>query len=216
MATITVQEHQRIVRFVDGRVRDVLGPGRHRYRSRRTVLQWVDIRSQLIVVPGQDVLTSDNIAVRISTVLRATVTEPVVHITTSRDAYGEMYAAAQQALRASVAGLTLDTLLGSRTALGPDLLAEVQAAAGRVGLTVDEVAIRDVMLPGDLRRAYAETVLARERGRAELERARSEAASLRSLANAARLLEEHPALLRLRTLQLAEQSNTKLRLTLSE
>jgi regulator of protease activity HflC (stomatin/prohibitin superfamily) len=216
MATITVREYERAVRFVDGRVRDVLGPGRHRYRRRRTVFQRLDVRSQLVTVPGQEVLTSDSIAVRISAVLRTAVTDPVVHLTASKDAYAEVYAATQQALRAAVAGMALDALLSSRTALGPDLLAEVQAVAARVGMTVDEVAIRDVMLPGELRRAYAETVLAREQGRAELERARAEAATLRSLANTARLLEEHPALLRLRTLQLAEQHNTQLRLTVPE
>jgi regulator of protease activity HflC (stomatin/prohibitin superfamily) len=216
MATITVLEHERAVRFVDGRVRDVLGPGRHRYRRRRTALHRLDVRSQLVTVPGQEVLTSDSIAVRISAVLRTAITDPVVHLTASQNAHAEVYAAAQQALRAAVAGMALDALLSSRTALGPELLADVRASAARVGMSVDEVAVRDVMLPGELRRAYAETVLARERGRAELERARAEAASLRSLANTARLLEEHPVLLRLRTLQLAEQGNAKLRLTLAE
>jgi regulator of protease activity HflC (stomatin/prohibitin superfamily) len=216
MATITIQEYERAVRFVDGRVRDVLGPGRHRYRRRRTMLRRVDVRSMLITVPGQEVLTSDSIAVRVTAMLRIAVADPVVYLTATQDAHSQVYAAAQQALRAAVAGVALDELLSSRTVLGPDLLAEVQAAAGRVGMTVEEVAIRDVMLPGELRRAYAETVLARERGRAELERARAEAASLRSLANAARLLEEHPALLRLRTLQLAERGDTQLRLTMPE
>ena len=59
------------------------------------------------------------------------------------------------------------------------------------------------MLPAEIRRAVTEVLLARERGRADLERARSEAAALRSLANTARLLEEHPGLLHLRTLQAA-------------
>lgn len=212
MATVTVREYERVVRFVDGRVRDVLGPGRHRYRRGRTVLHTVDTRSFLATVPGQDVLTSDNIAVRMTVVLRLGIADPVVYLTASRDAYSEVYAAAQQALRVAVAQLALDALLGGRAALGPDLLAEVRPVGVRVGLSVDEAAVRDVMLPGDLRRAYAETVLARERGKADLERARSEAAALRSLANTARLLEEHPALLRLRTLQLAEQPGTKLRL----
>lgn len=216
MATITVREYERAVRFVDGRVRDVLGPGRHRYRRRRTVFQRLDVRSQLVTVPGQEVLTADSIAVRISAVLRTAVTDPVAHLIASQNAHAEVYAATQQAVRAAVAGMSLDALLSTRTTLGPDLLAEVQAVAARVGSTVDEVAVRDVMLPGELRRAYSETVLAREQGRAELERARAEAATLRSLANTARLLEEHPALLRLRTLQLAEQHHTKLRLTLPD
>ena len=88
--------------------------------------------------------------------------------------------------------------------------AALAPTARDVGVDVLELAVRDVMLPGDLRRAYADTVLAKERGRAELERARAEAAALRSLANTAKLLEDHPALLRLRALQAAEQTGTTL------
>lgn len=217
MATITVMEYERVVRLVDGRVRDVLGPGRHRYRRRRTTLHRLDIRPRLLTVAGQEMLTSDGVSVRVTAVLRTTLAEPVTFLTASQDPYGEAYAAVQRAVRAAVASRTLEELLDSRTTtLGPDLLTEVREAATRVGLAVDEAAVRDVMLPGDLRRAYAQTVLAREQGRAELERARAEAATLRSLANSARLLEEHPALLRLRTLQIAEQAGTQLRLTVSE
>jgi regulator of protease activity HflC (stomatin/prohibitin superfamily) len=216
MATLTVREYERAVRLVDGRVRDVLGPGRHRYRARRTELHRVDVRPQLVTVSGQEVLTADGVTVRVTAVLRTAVADPVPFLTASQNAHGEVYAAAQQALRAAVAGLNLEALLGSRTGLGPELLAEIQAVGARVGLTVDEVAVRDVMLPGELRRAFAQAVLAREQGKAELERARAEAATLRSLANTARLLEEHPALLRLRTLQIAEQDGTELRLTVSE
>jgi regulator of protease activity HflC (stomatin/prohibitin superfamily) len=75
-------------------------------------------------------------------------------------------------------------------------------------MAVDEVVLRDLMLPGELRRAYSETALARERGKAELERARGETAALRSLANSAKLLEEHPSLLHLRTIQAAGEPGT--------
>jgi len=63
------------------------------------------------------------------------------------------------------------------------------------------VAIRDVMVPGELKRAYAAVLAARKDGEAALERARGETASLRNLANSARLLDDSPGLLRLRALQ---------------
>ena len=75
---------------------------------------------------------------------------------------------------------------------------------------IEELVVRDLMLPGELRHAYAETALARERGRTDLERARGEAAALRSLANTAKLLEENPTLLHLRTLQVAAEAGTTL------
>ncbi len=83
------------------------------------------------------------------------------------------------------------------------------AAVADLGIRVSSVRARDLMLPGELRKAALETVLAKERGRADLERARAEAAALRSLANTARLLEENPSLLRLRTLQVAATPGTQ-------
>jgi regulator of protease activity HflC (stomatin/prohibitin superfamily) len=211
MAKITVMAYERVVRFVDGELRDVLGPGRHRYErwGRETVLHRVDMRPRLVTVPGQEVLTSDGIGVRFSVVLRLAVTDPVAHLTESQDPQAEVYAEVQHALRLAVAEQPLDALVETRAALAPTMLPAVQATAARVGLAVHDLSVRDLMLPGDLRRAYSEMILARQRGRAELERARAEAATLRSLANTARLLDEHPALLRLRTLQLAEAPGTK-------
>lgn len=211
MAKVTVMAYERVVRFVDGELRDVLGPGRHRYEkwTAETVLHRVDLRPQLVTVPGQEVLTSDGVGVRLSSVLRLAVADPVTYLTESQDPRAEVYAEAQQALRLAVAEHPLDALVESRAPLGPAMLPAVQSTAARVGLTVHDLTIRDLMLPGDLRRAYAETILARQRGRAELERARAEAATLRSLANSARLLDEHPALLRLRALQVAEAPGTK-------
>lgn len=210
MAKITVMEYERAVRLVDGRVVDVLGPGRHRYRGRRTTLRRMDIRPRLLTVPGQEVLTSDGIAVRVTLVLRVAITDPAAYLTASQDAHAEVYASAQHALRGAVARLALQALIEGRPELGAELLEPVRVAAQRVGLGVDELTVRDVMLPGELRRAYAEVVLARQHGLAELEKARAEAAALRSLANTARLLEEQPALLRLRTLQAAETGEMKL------
>jgi regulator of protease activity HflC (stomatin/prohibitin superfamily) len=211
MARVTVMAYEKVVRFVDGELRDVLGPGRHRYGrwTEETVLHRVDLRPQLVTVPGQEVLTSDGVAVRFTIVLRLAVTDPVAYLTESQEPRAEVYAEVQQALRRSVAEHALDALVESRAPLGPAMLPAVQATAARLGLVVHDLSVRDLMLPGDLRRAYAETILARQRGRAELERARAEAATLRSLANTARLLDEHPSLLRLRALQVAEAPGTK-------
>ncbi|QSB16232.1 slipin family protein [Natronosporangium hydrolyticum] len=216
MATIIVRQYQRAVRLVDGEAREVLAPGRYRYRPPRTEILPVDLRSQLLTVSGQEVLTADGVAVRVTVVLRIAVSDPVTHLTVSQQPTDEVYTAAQHSVRAAVTELTLEALLAARASLGPQLVPEVAAAGERVGLTVDQVSLRDVMLPGELRRAYAQTVLAREQGRAELERARAETAALRSMANSAKLLEQHPALLRLRTLQVAEQAGTELRLTVGD
>jgi regulator of protease activity HflC (stomatin/prohibitin superfamily) len=209
MAVVTVFEWQRVLRYRNGQLAAVLGPGRYRYRRRDTSLVSVDLRPEVLTVPGQDVLTADGITVKISTTMIWRVLDPAKWHAAAQHPIGLLYAAVQTALRDAVGAVRFDDLVASKDALNEALRTGVVAAAEPAGAGIERVVVKDVMLPAELRRAAAEAVLARERGRAELERARAETATLRALANSARLLEEHPALLHLRTVQAAaEPGNT--------
>jgi len=210
MAKVTVMEYERVVKLVDGKVKEVLGAGRHRYRRRRTHLHRVDMRPRWLTVPGQEVLTADGITVKVTAVLLVTPIDPVADLTARQQGGNDVYIATQLALRLAVARQTVEALMESRLDLGAEIQGPVREAAGRVGLELDEFLVRDLMLPGELRRAFADVLLAKQRGKAELEKARAEAASLRLLANTADLLEKHPSLLELRTLQAAENGELKL------
>jgi regulator of protease activity HflC (stomatin/prohibitin superfamily) len=76
-------------------------------------------------------------------------------------------------------------------------------AADPLGLTVADVVIKDVIVPVELRSAYAELVTTKQRAQEQLEAARAETAALRSMANGAKLLDDHPALAMLRMIQAA-------------
>jgi regulator of protease activity HflC (stomatin/prohibitin superfamily) len=210
MAYVTVMEWQRVLLFVDGRLDRVLEPGRHRYRAKRSELVTVEMRPRLLDVTGQEVITQDGISVRVSVVATWVIADPVVFATGAESSPRVLYAAVQEAIRDSVSTATLEDLLSDRSRLSSGLTEALTERAAALGVTVTEAHARDLMLPGELRRAAQETLLAREHGRAELERARGEAAALRSLANTARLLEEHPALLHLRTLQVAAGPGTRI------
>lgn len=208
MATIMVMDWQRTVLFTDGRLTRVLEPGRHRYRAGRTTRHTVDMRRRTSVIAGQDLLTSDSVAVKVSLLLAWRVVDPVAFVSAATHPEHELHTAGQLAIRDAVAGSTLEEALTDRGRLSTGLAETISGRVDGLGIEVLSVEVRDLMLPGELRRAVTETLLAREKGRAELERARAEAAALRTLANAARLLEEHPALLRLRTIQAAEAPGT--------
>ena len=105
------------------------------------------------------------------------------------------------ALRAVAGGVTIEALLGQRLDIGAQLFARVQPDAAKVGINVTAIEVKDVTLPNDLKRAFADVLKAKQEGQAALERARGESASLRSLANAARVLEGNPALQNLRLMQ---------------
>src|SRR4030067_2173938 len=81
------------------------------------------------------------------------------------------------------------------------LLGSSKDKASELGVELLAVNIKDIMFPGELKNIYAQVVNARNEGLAALERARGESAALRNLANAAKLMENNPALFQLRLLQ---------------
>jgi regulator of protease activity HflC (stomatin/prohibitin superfamily) len=208
MATITVMDWQRTLLFTDGRFTRVLPPGRHRYRRRRTKLHTIDVRPRSTLVAGQELLTSDGVTLKLSALAVWHIADPRAFLTASVNAEQMLYAAVQIAIRDATAAVTYDDLIADRGRLSAGLAEAATAQITELGIELTSVVVKDVMLPGELRRAATETLLARENGRAELERARAEAAALRTLANVARLLEEHPTLLHLRTIQAAASPGT--------
>lgn len=204
MATVTVTEGQRAVVFTDGVLTGVLEPGRHR-PPRRTVLQVVDVRPRVLTIPTQEVLTRDGVQVRLSLVATLAITDAAAWTIASAAPFDSVYSALQVALRDRVAGTDLADVAASRSTLLDGVEDELAPAFTALGASVTAVALKDITLPQEVRAAVAEAALAKQRGLGELERARTEAATLRSLANSAKLMAENPMLLQLRTLQAASE-----------
>jgi len=200
---VSVPAHCAAVELVDGTPTRVLEPGRHR-RARRGTYVVVDLREQLLAVSPQEILTVDGVQVRVSAAVRWTVADPVAWLERAADPLGLVYLGTQVALRDAVAGLTLDTVAQRGSGLdAAALTAAVASVARPVGVAVTEVVVKDVIVPAEVRAATLELATARQRGAAQLEAARAETAALRSLANGAKLLDEHPALARMRLVQSA-------------
>ncbi len=210
---VVVQEWERVLVYRDGRFAEELGAGRHRRSRRRRRFVRVAVRPRLLVVPGQEVLTADGLTVRISLTLTCRTADPRRWHEAVDDADAVVYATVQVALREAVAARVLDDVLAARAALADDVRERVGAAPEAVGVELERVRLRDVMLPAELRHAAAEAATARAQGRAALERARAEVAATRALANAARMVAEQPALLSLRTLQAVEAGGATVVLT---
>lgn len=201
---IVVQEWERVLLYRDGRFEEILAAGRHRrlrWRRRRVRVQ---IRPRLLVVPSQEVLTADGLSVKVSLTVAVRTVDVRRWYEAVEDADSFVYAALQIALHEAVAARTLEELLGARDTLPGDVGEKVRDATAAVGVAIDSLSLRDVMVPAELRRAAAEVATARAEGLAALERARSEVAATRALANAARMVADQPALLQLRTLQAVE------------
>ena len=201
---IVVQEWERVLVYRDGQFAETIGPGRHRRRRWHRRYVRVSIRPRLLAVPGQEVLTADGLAVKVSLTVAVSAADPRRWYETVEAADAFVYSALQVALREVVAGGTFEEVLAARGTLADQVRERVAASAEAVGVAIDSLALRDVMVPAEIRRAAADVVTARAQGQAVLERARSEVAATRALANAARMIAEQPALLQLRTLQAIE------------
>lgn len=178
-----------------------INAGRHVLWGFGWTLNTIDLRKTSVVVPGQEVLTADNVGLKLSLVVTYQVADPVKAAHETQNWYNDVYNAAQIALRAVVGGVAAEALLNQRLEIGAQLLARVQPEAAKVGINVLAVEVKDVMFPAELKRAFAEVLKAKQEGQAALERARGESAALRNLANAARMLEGNPALMNLRLMQ---------------
>src|SRR2546427_7308374 len=184
-----------------GKFVKVLSAGRHIRWGRHFTLGAQDMRKTSLLVAGQEVLTADNVGLKLSVLMTYQVTDPAKAAHETQHWQGDLYNAAQLALRTVVSGVAVEALLGQRLEIGTQLLARVQPEAAKIGINVNAVEVKDVTFAADLKRAFADVLKAKQEGQAALERARGESASLRNLANAARVLEGNPALMNLRLMQ---------------
>ena len=178
-----------------------LDAGRYVRWGRLWTIQPADLRKTTLTVAGQEVLTADNVGLKLSVLVSYQVTDPVKAAHEAQHWPSDLHHLAQLAVRMVIGAVPVETLLTQRATLAPQLLALVQPEAAKLGLTVQAVEVKDVMFPAELKRAFADVLKAKQEGQAALERARGESAALRNLANAARVLDGNPALMNLRLMQ---------------
>jgi regulator of protease activity HflC (stomatin/prohibitin superfamily) len=191
-----------------GKFAKVLSAGRHVRWGRHYTAAFQDLRKASLVVAGQEVLTADNVGLKLSLVVTYQIVDAVKAAHETQSWQADLYNAAQLALRAVVSGVEVEALLNQRVEIGSQILARVQPEAAKIGINTHSVEVKDVMFPAELKRAFAEVLKSKQEGQAALERARSESAALRNLANAAKLLENNPALLNLRLMQSLSAAQT--------
>ncbi len=207
---VLIYEYERGLLYKRGKYVRLLGPGKHWYLRSIHAIQKLDVRTRLVSISGQEVLSADNVSIKISLICSYKVEDPYRAVTEVESYIQAMYYELQITLRDLVGETSIEELLSKRKEIGGELLARTKEKVLDFGVALESVAIKDVMFPGDLKRIFAQVVNARMEGLAALERARGESAALRKLANTARLLDKNPGLLQLRLLQTLEngQGNT--------
>jgi len=160
--------------YHEGKLVETLAAGRHVRWGKNYRLTFVDTRKTLLQVAGQEVLSADNVGVKLSIVLTTQIVDAAKSVQAADNHATHLYSATQTAVRSIVAGVTMDALLTQRVSIGAQLRELIAPQADAVGVQVHAVEVRDVMLPGELRKAFSEVLKARQDGLAALERARGE------------------------------------------
>jgi len=205
--TVTIWDYQTGLHFRHGRFVETLEAGRHRLWGKGHHVIILDNRISELVVQGQELITADSATVKLTAVVQWKIADALTFHLAAEDARQALYTHVQLGLRRAIGGLGLDAIIEKKVDFGEQLLDRVREPALReLGITVARIDVRDVMLGGEIRNAYAGVILARKEAQAKQERARGDAAALRTYANAARVFENNPELFRLRYLETLKEA----------
>jgi regulator of protease activity HflC (stomatin/prohibitin superfamily) len=205
-----LREYERGVVFRLGRVIPVKGPG--------LVIIWpiidklvrVSLRIVTMDVPSQDVITKDNISVKVNAVVYFRVMEPIKAITEVEDFYFATSQIAQTTLRSILGQSQLDELLSNREQVNAELQKVIDFQTAPWGIKVTAVEVKNVDLPVEMQRAIAKQAEAERERRAKVIHAEGEFQASQKLADAASIIATAPGALQLRYLQtLAEIATEK-------
>jgi len=196
-----LNEYERAVVFSLGRFTGIKGPG--------LVLIWpvvqrmrkVDLRVIVLNVPKQDVITRDNVSVKVNAVVYFLVVDPGKAIIQVANAFDATSQVAQTTLRSVVGQHEMDDLLAQRDKLNVDLQRILDQATENWGIKVSTVEIKDVDLDESMIRAMAKQAEAERTRRAKIIHAEGEAQAAQQLVQAAQSLATQPSALQLRYLQ---------------
>jgi regulator of protease activity HflC (stomatin/prohibitin superfamily) len=208
-----LREYERAVVFTLGRFDKVKGPGLVVLVPFIQEMVRVDLRIQVIEIPSQDVISHDNVSMKVDAVLYFNVVDPERAIIKVQNYLPATNMLAQTTLRAVLGQHELDEMLSERKKLSTDIQSILDIATETWGIKVSNVEIRTVELTDNMVRAIAKQAEAERDRRAKIIHADAEFQASQTLVNAAKILGSVPAAMQLRYLQTlteigAEQNST--------
>lgn len=215
-SVIVEQSHVGLL-YEDGVFRQVLGPGKHRLRRRlfdrvRRAVRLVDMRERTLTIKGQEVLTADKVALRVSLLVYFRVQDPRAAEHNVASYEERIYEDVQLAARRFLAGRRLEAILGDRNEMSDAVREDVIGSAATYGVEILRAEVKDLVFPGNLREIMNQVLETERRAEAKLIQVRkdAEAQAVKSAADAAAqreriALEQEEAQARARTEQQARE-----------
>ena len=135
----------------------------------------VDIRERDLTIKGQEILTADKVALRVSIIVQFRVTDPRAALHAVADYQDRLYSDVQLAARRSLASTTLEEILTNRNRLSEDILRDVKEAAGSYGVAIVRADVKDLIFPGNLQEIMNRVLAAERMSQAQMVEARTKA-----------------------------------------
>jgi regulator of protease activity HflC (stomatin/prohibitin superfamily) len=196
-----LREYERGVVFRLGRLMDQRGPGLVLLMPTIDRMVRISLRTVTLTVPAQEIITRDNIPVRVTAVAYYRVVDPNGAVTQVENFHNATLQIAQTTLRSVLGGVDLDALLSEREKLNESLQHVIDAQTEPWGIKVTTVEIKDVEIPQQMQHAIARQAEAERERRAKIINAEGEFQAAARLAQAADVIGRNPATLQLRYLQ---------------
>ena len=196
-----LNEYERAVVFTLGRFRGIKGPGLVLIYPIVQRMRKVDLRVIVLSVPKQDVITRDNVSVKVNAVVYFRIVDPGKAIIQVANAFDATSQVAQTTLRSVVGQHEMDDLLSQRDKLNTDLQRILDQSTEAWGIKVSTVEIKDVDLDETMVRAMAKQAEAERTRRAKIINAEGEKQAAQTLVEAAQALAAAPNAMQLRYLQ---------------
>ena len=196
-----IRQYERAVSFFLGRFWNTKGPGLIFLPSLIAHMHRVSLRIVALDIPPQEVITRDNVSLKVNAVLYMKVKDPAAAIIEIENYLYATSQLAQTTLRAVLGQHHLDELLSERETINATLKAIIDARTDLWGIEVSAVEVKDVDLPKEMQRAMARQAEAERERRAKIINAEGELQASEKLTEAARIIGTQPAAIQLRYLQ---------------
>ena len=196
-----VFEYKRALKFRFGKYVSVLQPGFRWIIPVIETTQFVDIRVITINILSQEVMTEDNVPCRIDGVLFFRINNPENAVLEVEDYHFAITSLAQAALRDMCGKVELDTILSKREEMGQNIKSIVEAETDEWGISIEDVKIKDIELPENMKRSMANQAEAERSRRARIILAQAEQQAAAQLLEAGKLIDESPSAIKLRLYQ---------------
>ena len=208
-----IDEYERGIKFTKGKFSKIMKPGWNIVLPIIQSYKKVDIRTKAVDVPEQDAITKDNVSVRINAVIYYKIFDASKAILAVENFYYAVSQLAQTTMRNAVGEVTLDELLSEREKISDKICSIIDKATDPWGIKVENVELKDVALPEEMKRVIARVAEAEREKLAVITKAKGEVEASENLAIAAQNLSNNPVSVHLRTLETindlsSDQSNT--------